>query len=83
MKEQYTIYWLASQQQQMLQNLPFLVNEMPNAQFIPEGEYPEHFALVVDLNLNEHSDALAECVAQSILGIKPGANPGGSPTGCA
>lgn len=77
----YTIYWFPEQQTVMLENLPFL--DVENAEWIPDQENGDHFALVQDLNENQHNDAMNECQADRIIGIKPGSNPGGSPNGCA
>jgi hypothetical protein len=50
---------------------------------IAEAQWMEtHFALVQDINDHWHDDAIVLCQLQQIEGIKPGANPGGSPNGC-
>lgn len=77
----YTIYWTPQQQTAMMIALPFL--NIENAEWIEDQENGDHFALVQDLNDHQHDDAFAECAAERIIGIKPGANPGGSPNGCA
>ncbi len=78
----YTIYWTPAQQSAMLIALPFLQNELSNAVWCEEPEYP-HYALVCDLSTHQYDEAVECCLAETIAGIKPGSNPGGSPTGCA
>jgi len=72
----YTIYWLPEQQSAMMAALPFLNVEL--AEWVED-----HFALVQELNSHQYDSSVEECQAERILGIKPGANPGGSPNGCA
>jgi hypothetical protein len=78
---QYTIFWTGAQQSAFLTACPFI--DVENADFINSPEDGEYFALVQDLNNNQYEQVSQECQGQRILGIKPGSNPGGSPTGCA
>jgi len=72
----YTIFWTPEQQSAFLIACPFI-----NA---GEAEWMgEYFALVQRLNEPQYEDVLAECQSSAILGIKPGANPGVNPNGCA
>jgi hypothetical protein len=76
----YTIYWTPEQQTAFLLACGFI--EVAEAVWMEEPEYP-HFALVQELNPNQYEAVVAECQGDRIAGIKPGSNPGGSPTGCA
>lgn len=78
----YTLYWTPAQQSYLMQQLPNL--HYAEAIWIEEtSEYPAHFALVEELTPPQYSTASGLCQSSAILGIKPGSNPGGSPTGCA
>lgn len=78
----YTIFWTPAQQSYMISVLPFL--NLENAIWIEESaEHEGHFALVQALNPMQYGQCTTQCQASAIMGIKPGSNPGGSPTGCA
>lgn len=74
---EYTIFWTPAQQSAFLTACPFI---NASAATYLEGDY---FALVQPLNPHQFGLVQTECQAERILGIKPGNNPGGSPTGCA
>lgn len=75
----YTFYWTPENQSALLAILTWL--EVQNAVWLEEPEYP-HFALVQEVNGHQYDEALEQC-GGLLAGIKPGSNPGGSPTGCA
>lgn len=76
----YTIFWTPAQQSAFLTACPFIDAE--NAQWY-DNENGQYFALVQPLSNHQAEDVQAECQGERIMGIKPGNNPGGSPTGCA
>lgn len=78
MNEEYTIFWSPEQQAGLVSNCPFL--NIGEAEWHPEGGY---HSLVQVLTGHQYEEVLALCTSSQIMGIKPGSNPGGSPTGCA